>query len=125
MMDLVAELSDPGDLMVAFWAGTMAVEMACLLLCDHRHFLGSQKGEGCVEESLQGLVEVCALVLSSESNFISNEEISDATRVFSAELNGIQARRVEDIWSPAIELPPVQSFPHHVLHFLLSYHQYL
>lgn len=74
-------------------------------------------------------------VLSSECDLTGIEEICEAVRVFLAELDGMKAWRKEDIRSPRLGLPSLQSFPQRVLQtatcaiissastpFLSSYH---
>lgn len=58
MIDFVEKFSGPGDLVVNFCPGIIAVQKACLLLSEHRHFLGCQLDECSVKDALLGLFGV-------------------------------------------------------------------
>lgn len=58
-------------------------------------------------------------MIGSESDLTANEEICDAPRVFLADIDGIQARGKEGIWSAPIGLPPVLSFFQPLLQFFI------
>lgn len=109
MMDLLAEISSLGALVGHSFAETISGAKTCLLFSELQRFLGCKKDEVCFKEALPGLVEVyIPQVLSSESDLTAKQENCIAARLFLAEMDWIQARRKEDIWSAPIRLLPVQ-----------------
>lgn len=76
MMHFMARISNPEDLVADFCTETMAVGKECLLLSEHRRFVGCKNDECCVKEALPGLGEVYARqVLISESHSNVNEKL--------------------------------------------------
>lgn len=124
MIDLRTNLSDPGNLVLDSCAEAMAMAVHVCFCLTGPGFVGGEKDGDCAKEALLGLVKVCGWQLFSfESKLIANEEICNASRESSVEMDGIQALRQEDIWSASTGLPPLKSFFPHLLHCLSFYHQ--
>lgn len=55
---LVVQFCYPGDLMANFWAETMSVAQACLVLAQYPRFMGYENDKECVKQALPCSVEV-------------------------------------------------------------------
>lgn len=60
MMDIIEKFTKPGDLVVDPCAGTFSVAMACMLMPKHRKFVGCDKDDSCLENSMTSLVALFA-----------------------------------------------------------------
>lgn len=95
----VGKFPGPGDLLENVCELTMAIKKACMLLSEHKSFVGFGKRKGCVQDTLPVLVEVYQRhELRSRTEWTANEEIYDAAQVFLVEKHGMEAWRRQDMW---------------------------
>lgn len=121
MINPVAELSGPGDVVVSFCGRTMKMARASMVLCYHLHFVKQEKDECCVKEAIPRLLEVYArLVLRSDIDSTANGVIRHVVSVLFAEMERIAVQMKKDTWSAPNGMLPVQSFPHHAFQPLSS-----
>lgn len=90
MVELVGNLTNPGELVVHCFAGTFDVTKACLFLPKHRSLVGFDKDISCIEGFMESILEVYDRQLRNpESDLTGSEAIFSDTKVFVSERDGI------------------------------------
>lgn len=119
-----ARFSGLEDLVDDFCARKWQGQRHVCIFSEHWGFVGCGEHEGCVK-SIFRLVEfyvwksfMCSAV---KENLTANKEISDASWVLLAEMDGIKALKKEDIRSAPIRLARVHLSSQNIFHLFRSY----
>ena len=122
MMDIIEKFTKPGDLVVDPCAGTFSVAMACMLMPKHRKFVGCDKDDSCLENSMTSLVALFARqILNPNSDIDGTDHDKVHAKVLLRELDAIEAKRRLDIWDIPPGVPVVQTFPKYLRHFISQF----
>lgn len=116
--DPMREFSNPGDLVLDLFAGTLSTASSGLLMYNGRRFWGFEKDIGCLEKSLAGIFEVyvCQL-LNDKSDWKSGEKFMEAVYVYLSDLKSRRLKHSLDSWAPH-RLLSVQTCQDHVESYL-------
>lgn len=102
MKDLLVKFSSPAEVVLDTCAGTFATAKVCMLLPEHRRFVGCEKDGECFSRSLGSVVEVYG------KQFLNPK----------SDIAAIALKVRSNAWSVPAGLPAVQTFPPHILDYL-------
>lgn len=123
MMDIIARMTRPGDLVVDFTAGTFPVMKACMQLPQHRRFIGCDKDHHCVAAASPSVVFTFAKQIWNPSSDIEgNASVKEAARIFMEAFSASQAFQRRKLWVAPKGLPHMQAVPAHIMSYLVTLH---
>ena len=119
LQELISRFSQPGDVVVDFFAGTFSTAAACLTLPNHRRFVGCEKDNDCFKQAQGKLVNRFAEFVSdhrSVTDFVVPDDILlSCSRLFAAEPSRSLLHRS---WAAPSSLPQFQRFPIHIMNYM-------
>lgn len=124
MMDLVSKFTKPGELVVDNCTGTSATAKPCMLLPQHRRFVGCAKDSDCFQEVLPSVVEVFPRqIKGTNSDIEGKEEVVASAKIFVEAMNCNDSRKRVGKWMVPPKLVPVQTVSVHITHFLGNFYK--
>ncbi len=118
LQELVSRFSQPGDLVVDFFAGSFSTAVACFSVPQHRIFVGCEVEEDCYQLAKKHVVNTFAETMS-DPNFATNLVLPQDVLECSAVLASYSKKNHEQggNWKAPSGFPQYQVFPSHVFQY--------
>lgn len=124
MKDILPKCSKPDQRMLDAFAKTLYTEMGCLLLNNHRRFLGCNKDASCLQKSMPSIFAGLWFSASDDRfDLTGDEQQKDSERVYMAAVKSRRLRELLHGWGAPPGLLFIQTLQERVVSFLCTLHQ--
>lgn len=125
MKDPKLKTSKAGDLVIDFCAVTCFKAKVCMLLDQHKTFVGCDLDSTVLSAAEPDLVlTVVSQVLRPTSDIRGSGEVKAAAKLLTDEIDAVLAGKNATVWEVSPEPDATQVMPDHTLHFLLALEEY-